>query len=136
MGVPTSFAKLYRYDYSGHSKRPPSRAICNHAEDESERAARVRKEAYEARFAPEVPVSVADLHELLKQGRHPEILEQAIMHKITRMPRIYSAHSDECKTLWTMLDVIKEKRMAGELDAVQMKTLEDLGRIYDWVQFQ
>jgi hypothetical protein len=100
------------------------------------KAPKTAQEEYQDRFVTTCPESLAELFEALEQGRHPEILNMAIDHKLalTKAPADHdrsSAHG----VLWAMSDALKEKMRSGELDHIQKQTLEGLGRDYDWVEF-
>lgn len=90
---------------------------------------------YESRFHVNVPRSEVELLEALEKGKHPEILEMAIAQRMKFVPTSYDRAS-EYMILSGMLDAIKENLRSGNLDNIQRKTLEELHREYDWVQYQ
>jgi hypothetical protein len=92
-------------------------------------------EIYQARFDAACPESIAELLEALDQGRHPEILKMAIDHGIHLSSTADHDRASRRAVLNSMLEVLKEKQESGDLDHIQRKTLEQLGRVYDEVQF-
>ena len=92
-------------------------------------------EIYQARFDAACPESIAELLEALDQGRHPEILKMAIDHRIHLSSTADDDRASRRAVLSSMLEALKEKQESGDLDHIQRKTLEQLGRVYDEVQF-
>jgi hypothetical protein len=86
------------------------------------------------RFHGSVPDSMPELVFQLNQGRHPEILELAIRSK-QRLTLESEQNTFEYKLLHAMLVHIKHRRQNKELDAIQSKTLEELGRLFDYTRF-
>ena len=90
---------------------------------------------YESRFWVDVTRSQVELLEALENGKHPEVLEMAISQRKRFVPISYD-HTSEYMILSGILDTIKERLCNGDLDHIQRKTLDELHREYDWVQYQ
>ena len=90
---------------------------------------------YESRFWVSVPRSQVELLEALENGKHPEVLQMAISQRKRLVPISYD-HTSEYMILSGMLEAIKERLRSGDLDHIQRKTLDELHREYDWVQYQ